>query len=260
MVIPVRSSFIRTIVLLFGICPLWTYAVEQDGELQSYGPIVASDTLAEIAIKLKGDGPWHYQRWMYALYLKNPTAFFGNNINNLRMGEKLILPTEEELKQVDLAEAFRTVKIHLYVLEQERLENQESDDVQGGTNFAGAKDGESDEELLLRARLQRLFTSNEMMQKESGELYKRISSLEQQMGSVVDQVLDSEEREPQNAILSNKQMQEDNYQPPAELVSTTVVADGAESEGSGGWWFVLLSVALIYIAGLIWRRRLEAAL
>ncbi|MCW8888377.1 MAG: hypothetical protein OQK25_04885, partial [Gammaproteobacteria bacterium] len=132
MAIPVRNILLGAIVLLIGISPLWSFAAEQSGEENSeqlsYGPVVPDDTLAEIAIKLKGEGPWHYHRWMYALYLKNPDAFFGNNMNNLKMGAKLLLPSEDELDQIDLAEAFRAVKVHFYVFQNERQEKRESNE------------------------------------------------------------------------------------------------------------------------------------
>ena len=268
MVIPVRNPLIFVIVLLFGICPLWVVAEGQGekmtsgselgAEPKSYGPVVASDTLADIAIKLKGDGPWHYHRWMYALYQKNPQAFFGANMNNIKLGVTLMEPTEAELEQVDLAEAFRAVKVQLYILEQTRREKRESD-----------------EELLLRARMQRLFVSNEMMQQQSGELFDRISSLEQQMGGVVDRVLESEERGPDSVVqLTEREnlpagtqvrgvsrdavASVDSHQAKAEAV--VVASHDNESENSTTWWFILLSVAFVYSAGFFWRRRVEATL
>lgn len=239
MVIPVRNSLAHIVVLLLGICPLWNlgaFAAETD----SYGPITPSDTLAEIAIKLKGDGPWHYHRWMYVLYQKNPHAFFGDNMNNLKMGAMLKTPSEDELKSIDLAEAFRAVKVHLYVLQQSREEKRVSD-----------------EDLVLRARLQRLFSSNEMMQQESGELFERIEAMEQQMGSVVDHVLESEEKARQQTTQSPRQEESiATEQPEPALTRGDVVGE----ESSAGWWLLLLTIMLIYAGGFFWRRRLEANL
>ena len=240
MVIPARNPLFRVIMLLLGISPLWTFA----GEPRSYGPVGPTDTLAQIAIHLKGDGVWHYQRWMYGLYQKNPQAFFGANMNNLKLGATLIVPSDEELGQIEQAEAFRAVKVHLYVLEQERQE-----------------DRESTEDLLLRARMQRLFVSNEMMQKESGELFERISSLEQQVGSVVDQVLETDGRERQSRSASNGaegRDKRDHPEPKQHSVANTEVEN--ESENSIVWWSVLLIVVSVYGAGFEWRRRVEASL
>lgn len=258
MVISVRNTLLRTIVLLFGICPLWAVAGDQElelvsesepeselgGEPQHYGPIIATDTLAGIAIELKGDGPWHYQRWMYALYRKNSQAFFGSNMNNIKLGILLMVPTEAELERVDLAEAFRAVKVQLYVLKQERREKRESD-----------------EALLLRARMQRLFVSNEMMQQQSGELFDRISSLEQQVGSVVDRVLESEElRRPGAVQVAVRETTVDSYQTKFDMKIISSPDEEIESQNSTTWWFILLSVTLVYGAGFFWRRRVEAAL
>jgi len=245
MVIPVRNSFIRTIVLLLGFSPLWSFATDQvepqKGAQELYGPVGVNETLAEVAINIKGDSPWHYQRWMYALYQKNPQAFFGNNINNLKLGALLMIPTEEDLEQVDLAEAFRVVKVHLYMLEQERQEKRETND-----------------ELLLRARLQRLFSSNEMMQKESGELFERISALEEQMGSVVDQVLESAESTHQPRPVERKEESTVEASFPVKAASEQPVP--VENESSKGWLYLLSVVGLIYIVAFIWRRRVEATL
>ena len=114
---------------------------------------------------------------------------------------------------------------------------------------------ESNDELLVRARLQRLFVSNENMQKESSELFERISALEQQMGSVVDRVLESEGRTVQSPLQNDSV---DNH--PLKVESTPTLVDNVESEGSNGWWFALLSVVIVYIAGFFWRRRLEEVL
>ncbi|NOR52082.1 MAG: hypothetical protein GQ470_05630 [Gammaproteobacteria bacterium] len=245
-------GIIHVIVLLLGISPAWGFADEVIGAQNNYGPITSNDTLAEIAINLKGDGPWHYQRWMYALYQKNQQAFFGNNMNNLKLGALLAVPTEEELAQVNKDDAFRAMRVHLYVLQQQRLENRESDDVQGGTKFAVAMEGESDEELLTRARMRRLLVSNELMQQESNELFEKLSLLEQQMGSVIDQVLESEEGAVQVAA--------QNDEPEAEASYVTDFQGDDKGESNWGWWFTLLSVALIYSVGFIWRKRVEAAL
>ncbi|MDH3355234.1 MAG: hypothetical protein OEL79_08485, partial [Chromatiales bacterium] len=234
-------------VLLFGIYPLWGFTADQVTVQESapinYGPVVATDTLAEISLKLKADSPWHYQRWMYALYKKNPQAFFGDNMNNLKLGAILRVPTAKELEQIDLAEAFRAVKVHLYVLEQGRHDKKESND-----------------ELLVRARLQRLFVSNENMQKESGELFERISALEQQMGHVVDRVLESEGKVTTSAR-TIKPSEEDNLSGSQPLKQEAVAASVSNVESAvSSWWFALLGVIVVYLAGFLWRRRLETAL
>lgn len=214
-----------------------TSGLELDAEPKTYGPVVANDTLADIAIKLKGDGPWHYQRWMYALYQKNPQAFFSDNMNNIKLGARLIVPTERELEQVDLAKAFRAVNVQLYVLKQQRRERRETD-----------------EELLLRARMQRLFVSNEMMQQQSGELFDRISVLEQQVGSVVDRVLESEGADVAPAMVPKSALNS----PQATVRPALVVIPDDENRAT--WWRVLLAVAFVYGAGFVWRRRVEATL
>ena len=72
--------------------------------------------------------------------------------------------------------------------------------------------------------MQRLFASNEMMQKESGELFERVSLLEEQMGNVVDRVLESEDGSRQAAVRSAEQIEDsfDKSQPQSESVSISI--------------------------------------
>ena len=66
------------------------------------GPLSPSDTLWRVAERIKPDGNISLYQVMYALYLKNPEAFLENNLNHLRPGAVLVLPTLQEIQQVDL--------------------------------------------------------------------------------------------------------------------------------------------------------------
>ena len=64
-----------------------------DGE---YGPVAANETLWEIADDLRPQGVSVHQMMM-ALYQANPQAFVNNNINLLKKGQVLKVPSAEEI-------------------------------------------------------------------------------------------------------------------------------------------------------------------
>ena len=74
---------------------------QADGE---YGPVQANETLWEIADSLRSDGISIHQMMM-ALYKANPDAFLHNNINLLKKGRVLKVPSPEEITGIDRKEA-----------------------------------------------------------------------------------------------------------------------------------------------------------
>jgi pilus assembly protein FimV len=79
----------------------------EDAEAEGY-TVVANDTLWEIANKNRPDDVSVNQMMMAMLYA-NPDAFYKNNINNLKKGVILRMPSREELEAVDVAQANKDV-------------------------------------------------------------------------------------------------------------------------------------------------------
>ena len=73
----------------------------EDGE---YGPTRQNDTLWGIASRVRHRGVTQEQMMM-SLFQANPDAFIGSNINKLKVGEILRLPTREESQAMTAAEA-----------------------------------------------------------------------------------------------------------------------------------------------------------
>ncbi|NRQ43859.1 hypothetical protein HRH59_15025 [Rheinheimera sp. YQF-2] len=71
------------------------------------GPLSPSDTLWRVAERVKPEGNISLYQVMYAIYLKNPDAFIDGNLNRLRPGSTLTLPTEAEIQQVNVTVARR---------------------------------------------------------------------------------------------------------------------------------------------------------
>ncbi len=75
----------------------------------TYGPTNSRDTLWDIALKARPDRSVSPQQVMLAIQDLNPNAFIDNNINKLKAGQVLRLPTKEQIRQRSTAQAINQV-------------------------------------------------------------------------------------------------------------------------------------------------------
>ncbi|EMP55504.1 hypothetical protein MSNKSG1_06523 [Marinobacter santoriniensis NKSG1] len=75
----------------------------------TFGPTGPSDTLWTIAAQVRPNNSVSMQQVMLALQDQNPDAFMGGNINRLKRGEVLRIPSLEQIQQRSRAEATRLV-------------------------------------------------------------------------------------------------------------------------------------------------------
>jgi pilus assembly protein FimV len=75
----------------------------------TFGPTTANDTLWDIAIKARPDRSVSPQQVMLAIQDLNPDAFMNGNINKMKTGQVLRLPTVEQIKQRDQYQAIQIV-------------------------------------------------------------------------------------------------------------------------------------------------------
>ncbi|MCU4674670.1 hypothetical protein N7931_03395, partial [Catenovulum sp. 2E275] len=68
---------------------------------QTYGPITGQDTLWKIAEQLKPDSSISTYQVMVAIYQANPNAFNNNNLNSMRSGAILQVPTLSAMRKVN---------------------------------------------------------------------------------------------------------------------------------------------------------------
>lgn len=68
------------------------------------------DTMWQVASRLRPGASVTIEQTMIALLRKNPDAFIGNNVNRVKSGYVLAVPTEEEVQRLSHAEAVREVK------------------------------------------------------------------------------------------------------------------------------------------------------
>ena len=99
--------------------PVYEAPAEEPVELQReaatdsgsrvYGPVEANKTLWEIARDSRETRDLSVQQTMLAIQRLNPEAFINNNINLLKKGAVLRLPTAEEVRNLTLTEAVSQV-------------------------------------------------------------------------------------------------------------------------------------------------------
>ncbi|MEQ8495231.1 MAG: FimV/HubP family polar landmark protein, partial [Gammaproteobacteria bacterium] len=75
-------------------------------------PVMANDTLWSIATRTRPQDGTTVQQMMLALLRSNPQAFGEDNVNLLRRGAVLRLPSLEEINRLDARAAFAEIKRH----------------------------------------------------------------------------------------------------------------------------------------------------
>ena len=78
-------------------------------QADTFGPTGPSDTLWTIAQQVRPDGSVSMQQVMLAIQDQNPNAFIGGNINRLKRGEVLRIPSLDQIRSRSRAEANRVV-------------------------------------------------------------------------------------------------------------------------------------------------------
>ncbi|MBT8449157.1 MAG: hypothetical protein KJO69_05680, partial [Gammaproteobacteria bacterium] len=81
-----------------------------DGDV--YGLTTSSDTLWSIAKKVRPNSSVSVHRAMVALYDANPDAFMRGNINRLKRGAEIKIPSQQAFDQVTQREALRLIREH----------------------------------------------------------------------------------------------------------------------------------------------------
>lgn len=78
--------------------------------LTSYGPTDRTDTLWDIALKTKQEKSISVHQQMMALVQENPRAFIRNNINGLKAGYTLSIPSADVVKALSKSQAISAVR------------------------------------------------------------------------------------------------------------------------------------------------------
>ncbi len=91
------------------IAPAGSPSARQETGGDSYGPVKQGETLSKIAKELKSDTV-SLEQMLVALYRENKSAFIGDNMNRLRTGQILKVPSAAEVGQIAEKEARAEIK------------------------------------------------------------------------------------------------------------------------------------------------------
>lgn len=78
----------------------------------TYGPVKRGDTLAKIASEMKGDGI-SLDQMLVALFRENKQAFANNNMNLLKTGQILRIPSAAEISKITKNDAQKEVRVQV---------------------------------------------------------------------------------------------------------------------------------------------------
>ena len=166
-----------------------------------YGPVRRNDTLWKVASQVRPDTGVSIEQTMLGLLRANPEAFQNNNINNLKAGYILRVPSREDMLSVSRAEALRESRAQYAAWREARglLQPAQSQGtapvsvpaaesrlelVSPDTAEGGAATGSAENDAQLQKLQSELLMANEAVeeQRRQGEdMSSRLSVLEEQI-------------------------------------------------------------------------------
>ena len=163
-----------------------------------YGPTKRNDTLWRIAEQVRPDSGVSIEQTMLGLLRANPQAFYGNNINNLKAGYILRIPSREEMTSVGRAEALREARAQYAAWKAARSNSTQAAAAAPATKLqlvapelgeasSGTVGQGADETASLEALKRELVLANEAMEaqrRESEDMSQRLSMLEEQIANM----------------------------------------------------------------------------
>ncbi len=86
--------------------------VAKDAPRDTYGPVKSGDTLNQIASSVKPDAV-SLEQMLVAMYRENKSAFIGNNMNQLKTGQILRVPSAADVGRITRTEAQNEIKVQV---------------------------------------------------------------------------------------------------------------------------------------------------
>ena len=209
-----------------------------------YVEVTQDETLDQIAIRLSQGRNRSYLHMMYSLFLANPDAFYRGNMNNLRTGRTLRVPSDEELYSLSDREVFDGIR-QQYELWKQLRESKQQSGTQAGEVLAGMS-AEQTEGLdlsgnpdALQQRLQQVAAESETIRQENEVLRQQLSALEQRMQSVAGQVLEYADAD---TVPLNEQSAQQKTEPKIEALP-----EKAEDTGEGLSAFAMFAAIVLVL-------------
>ncbi len=86
--------------------------LSKDAPSDTYGPVKSGDTLNKIASSVKPDAV-SLEQMLVAMYRENKSAFIGNNMNQLKTGQILRVPSAADAGKITRSEAQNEIKVQV---------------------------------------------------------------------------------------------------------------------------------------------------
>lgn len=148
--------------------------VDEKAATPLYVEVAQDESLADIAIRLSKHSNRSYFYMMVALFRANPDAFYRGNLNYLKAGARLRVPSDEELYQLSEAEVTATLREH-----EQRMK---------GAQQQSAEVEKHSREL--EDELARVKERSAGLEQHNKELKERLARLEEQVNKMSQQVLE----------------------------------------------------------------------
>jgi pilus assembly protein FimV len=231
-------------------------AVTPSGETTPlYVEVAQDETLDEIAIRLSKGSNRSYLHMMYALFLANPDAFYRGNMNNLKTGRTLRVPSNEELYALSDREVFAGIRSQYEQWQQLRESGE-----QRGTRAGEALAGMSDEQAAaldlsanpaeIERQLGQVHSESEVLRRENEELRRRLQALEQRLQSVAGQVLEYADADGTETLTPAPQAQDEKQS--EKPVDKGEDADEQAEGLSGSTLFAAIVMALLFVLYIVY--------
>lgn len=140
----------------------------------TYGPVASGETLWNIASRTRPSYDVSTQQMMLSIRMKNPRAFSSKNINSLKRGAVLQLPTLVEIQRLNRVQAIRTTRIH-------------------NTNWRATHKTAGVSKASLRANLSRARKTEAQLRREVSTLRKQLAQEKQHSKQLTSQIRKLEE-------------------------------------------------------------------
>lgn len=241
--------------------------------------VARGDTLSQIAHGLEGVDGYSLNQVMLGLLRANPEAFIGDDVNRLRAGAVLRMPSQEELSRYSAAQANAIVREQVANWRQARQAQLQpvaaasttgeggpaagdagepskrvadarleiappraSADAQAGTQSGASAGGEGE---MLRQELQQTKETLAARDAEVAELKTRVAELER-LQKQQQQLLAMKD----DALASAQQRLAET-----DAAQQAPAAPASQQDAVGGGWWWLLPLVLLAAAGAWWFRR-----
>ena len=223
-------------------------AVSAGNSAPNYVEVAQDETLDEIAIRLSKGRNRSYLHMMYALFQANPAAFYRGNMNNLKSGQTLRVPSDAELYALSDREVFAGIRLQ-YEQWQQLRESTGQRATQAGEALAGMSEEQASgldltgDSVALQQRLAQVASESEAIRRENEALRQRLAVLEQRVQNVAGQVLEYAEAKPPAAEVTTPAPQ-DRPQPRPEATSQPPAEEGLGATAMAAAILLVLLFAL----------------